>query len=1135
MRMRKCLTQFLTFVLLLCLTLTTAVPLAVHAEEAEQKVVRVGWFESTFCYRDQFGRRCGIDYDYQHKISAYTGWTYEYVEDSWSNLLQMLIDGEIDLLSDVSYTEERTLLMSFPELPMGSESYYIYIDADNAEITSENLASFNGKRIGVNKDSIQEEFLRDWADRNSLSIEVVPLVTEEAESMDLLNSGEIDGYASINTFGAKERIAPVCRIGSSDFFYAVNKRRPDLLSELNMALASIQEEDPYFNQRISEEKLFTTQTNAFLTPSQETYLKEHEVIRVGYLDNYLPFCSTDKETGELTGALRDYLVHAGNSLKNADLRFEVTPYQSMAAALAALKAGEIDCAFPVNFSAYDSDEQEIRLTNSAMNTEMAAVLRSSGNHGISRDEEILFAIKNGDVNVETFIKEYYPSGRPQYYTDNKACIDAVASGESDCFLISSYQVHELEETIEKMNLYSAPTGESMPLSFAVNKADRELYLILNKSVVLTNSQDMDSALVSYVNSGQRVSFTRFLKENWVAAILILTVLFGVIIFLLLQKLKAERKANEQQQLLEEAAEIAKLKATITSLLDNIPGINFTKDAETGVYLACNQAFARYAKKESPEEVIGLTAEQLFDPATAAHAAEDDKMALSMDEPYVIFEDLPDEEGNQRQIKTTKLKYTDPSGRLCVLGISQDVTDTVRIHREDATSKEAYEKAKTTGIVYSHIAQAMARGFADLYHVNVDSEEFVEYRTDNESGALTEVRRGWHFFEECVLEAEEFVHPDDREAVIKALDRKTLLAALDRNKAFVMTYRMLKDGMPFYVTMKVSRMEDDERFLILGVTDVDEQMKQRHATERMQEEQIAYARLNALAGDYLCIYVVEPETGRYREFSSNRSYEYLGQAKEGTDFFAVTREGASKVSHPDDLSRFLSAFTKENVMEEISRSGIFTISYRIMMETGPLYVQLKAAMVEEQEGPRLIVGVNNIDSQVRQEEEYVKHLAKARIEASVDALTGVKNRHAYLMAEERLNLQIKENQAPEFAVVILDVNDLKKVNDNDGHNAGDQYLRDACRIVCNTFKHSPVFRVGGDEFAVIAQGDDYASIDALVDQVKEHNEEAQRSGGIVIACGMAKCGDDTCVATVFERADQSMYENKSDLKNNGNGQ
>ena len=330
-------------------------------------------------------------------------------------------------------------------------------------------------------------------------------------------------------------------------------------------------------------------------------------------------------------------------------------------------------------------------------------------------------------------------------------------------------------------------------------------------------------------------------------------------------------------------------------------------------------------------------------------------------------------------------------------------------------------------------------------------------------------------------------------------------------------------------MRVTRLEEDKRFIILGITDVDEQMKEHNAAAKMREEQIAYNRISALAGDFLCIYLVDPETGQYREFSVSEKFENYAHSKEGSDFFADTRELSVLSLHPDDLPRFVSAMNKDNVIKEIKRNGIFTLSYRLVMDGEARYVQFKAALVAEEEGSMLVAGINDIDALVRQEEEYSKRLAQARIEANIDALTGVKNRNAYRVYEERLNAQIEIGRAPEFAITILDVNDLKKVNDNEGHKAGDQYLRDACKIVCTTFKRSPVFRVGGDEFAVISQGDDYARLDELIAQMNAHNDEAVENGGIVIALGTARYENDVKVASVYERADQTMYENKSELK------
>jgi diguanylate cyclase (GGDEF)-like protein len=308
------------------------------------------------------------------------------------------------------------------------------------------------------------------------------------------------------------------------------------------------------------------------------------------------------------------------------------------------------------------------------------------------------------------------------------------------------------------------------------------------------------------------------------------------------------------------------------------------------------------------------------------------------------------------------------------------------------------------------------------------------------------------------------------------------------------------------------------------------MKKRQAQEKIREERIIYARLHALTGNFIVVYVVDPETDSYREFSATDDYSTsFAQAKAGTDFFGTVRNVAGNFNHPDDLGFFLTAFTKEHILAEIEQSGIFTLEYRLMMAGKPVHVQMKAAMVEEEEGPRLIVGINNIDSQVRQKEEFGRRLAEAQTEANIDALTGIKNKHAYLQTEVRMDRMIAAQRQEPFAIVIFDVNDLKKVNDTAGHQAGDKYLCSATKIICDIFKHSPVFRVGGDEFAVIAQGKDFSHIEELVGKMRDHNMGASRSGGVVIACGMSIFDNDECVANVFERADHEMYENKNQLK------
>lgn len=439
-------------------------------------------------------------------------------------------------------------------------------------------------------------------------------------------------------------------------------------------------------------------------------------------------------------------------------------------------------------------------------------------------------------------------------------------------------------------------------------------------------------------------------------------------------------------------------------------------------------------------------------------------------------------------------------------------------------------ANESEIIYTHIAQALAREYADLYYVNIDTNEFIEFQTDSNLGVLTEARRGADFFEGCKRDVTLFVHPEDQEVFIRTMDPCFLINELGKSKEHKLIYRRIKNGRTFYVQMNISRLEDDQRLLVMAVSDIDELMKKRQSEERIMEERIIYARLHALTGNFIVVYVVDPETGRYREFSATDHYEEsFAQAKEGTDFFTTLRNAVRVFSHPKDTDRVLSLLTQENVMEEIERSGIFTLGYRIMMEGRYVHFHLKAAMVEEKEGSRLIVGLNDIDAQVRQEEEYGRRLAEAQSEANIDSLTGVKNKHAYAVTEASLNCQIeKQSQAP-FAVVVFDVNNLKTINDSLGHQAGDHYLCESCKIICEIFKGSPVFRIGGDEFAVISQGSDYDRVEELIGKVNKHNAEAVQNDGIVIACGMAIYENDANVAAVFERADQNMYENKNRLK------
>ena len=157
----------------------------------------------------------------------------------------------------------------------------------------------------------------------------------------------------------------------------------------------------------------------------------------------------------------------------------------------------------------------------------------------------------------------------------------------------------------------------------------------------------------------------------------------------------------------------------------------------------------------------------------------------------------------------------------------------------------------------------------------------------------------------------------------------------------------------------------------------------------------------------------------------------------------------------------------------------------------------------------------------------------------DTLTHVKNRAAYEKYLHNFEDDFVQGENPPFAVVYFDINNLKTVNDMYGHEKGDAYIRNSCKLICNTFKHSPVFRIGGDEFVSVILGEDYENRRLLLDEMVNHMKLLKEKGSSVplterisIAYGMAEYDRtlDENFASIFKRADEIMYENKYKMKN-----
>ena len=540
--LKKCFIRTAAFLLLFVPSVIFLVPGPAQAEEAKD-VVRVGWFDSSFNTMDEAGRKSGYAYEYQLKIAAYTGWSYEYVSGSWPDLLQMLEKGEIDLLSDVSYTPERSEHMLFSSFPMGTEEYYLFIAPGNQEIVPGDPTSVNGKKIGVNQGSIQAALYEEWAELNGVSAGLTELTCSETQSLEMLDAGELDAYVTVDSFTNPELAEPVFKLGSSDFFFAVSKDRSDLLADLDYALGRIQSENRYYNEQMFVKYFKRTGANAFLSPEEVEWITRHGTIRVGYQDNYLAFCAQDPETGELTGVLKDYLDYAADCVANVHLDFEAVSFPTASAAMEALDRGEVDCMFPANLDGYDQEKNGLIMTPALVNTEINAVVRISDPRSLVGKEHVIVAVNEGNPNYDSFLDDHYPHWKKVYYPTTKDCLKAVSNGVADCILVSNFRYNNLSRLCDEYRLTTLSTGVGLDYCFAVKNGNAQLYSILSKTTGLVPASAVHASLSFYITEDAKLTFADLISDNiylvtGVAAVILLTILG-----LMFKSMRAERKAK----------------------------------------------------------------------------------------------------------------------------------------------------------------------------------------------------------------------------------------------------------------------------------------------------------------------------------------------------------------------------------------------------------------------------------------------------------------------------------------------------------------------------------------------------------------------------------------------------------------
>ena len=546
--------------------------LSVHCQAAETnndekqpQTIRVGSFEDTFNYVDKNGVRRGYGYELMQALSGYTGWKFEYVKCDWSNCFDKLENGEIDIMGDISYTDERAQKMLFSDEPMCEEKYILYADLSHTDIGTSDFKAMDGKRVGVLMGTEPEIMLTEWEKKNGIHTKHVNVKNDDDVEKKLANH-EIDCFVSLEeSIWSEQGISSVTTIGKSGIYFAINKERSDIKTMMDHAMRQLEQDSPFFKADLYK-KYFTLDYKQSLTGKEKSWVEEHGGIKIGFLNNDQAIFSMDEETGKLTGMLAEYISYAKDCLGNQTLEFNICEYDDYNEMLQALQNHEIDMIFYAGRNPDLAEKKGYTLTNTAWTYSLMAV---TDEKYFNEDKSYTVAVPKEQEALKQHIAFSYPRWKLVDYDSFADAADMVMNEKADCFLMGTSQALKYDN---ERDFKSVPLTKTMEACFAVREGEGILLSILNKTLKDMPSDMLTSALAIYDSTTDKVTFYDFVKDNmldfFVTAGVFVLIIIGIILVLLRKARKAEavaKLAANDTQKLNDKLEIALKKAEDASL------------------------------------------------------------------------------------------------------------------------------------------------------------------------------------------------------------------------------------------------------------------------------------------------------------------------------------------------------------------------------------------------------------------------------------------------------------------------------------------------------------------------------------------------------------------------------------------
>ncbi|WP_176761812.1 transporter substrate-binding domain-containing protein [Pseudobutyrivibrio sp. YE44] len=506
----------------------------------EEKVVRVGYYENEIFEEgaEEGAVKTGYAYEYYMKISEYTGWRYEYVYGSYSELYRMLLKGDIDLLAGLAYKEDREKVISYPELAMGSEAYVLVKNVNNTGITGD-PATLNGHTIGVLNNALLDA-IKQYLIEHSIDANLI-IYGDNEKLMADFDAGVIDVFAAEGSgTNARNNTEVLFAFGHTDYYMCVNKKETTILSELNDAQSHLYSDEPYYLSTLNAKYYASSLSSQALSTVERDWISSHDKIHVGYLNNYLPYSDTDSK-GQAKGIVKEVIPHILSSLKLDDINVVYKGYDNYDDMIAAIDSEEIDVAFPVAGGLYYSEENGIYQSNALLSSSTDLIYRDV----VIYPDKAKFAINKNNRMQFYYVKNTYPEADIYYYDSIEDCLEAVLSKEVDCTTLNGVRGNAILKNSAYKKLSLRQLSATDDRCFGVKIGNEGVLRLLNRGIHILGNDYAENLAYRYTDQLYNYSVSDFIRDYFYIFLLIIIFIVVLSLVLVSQKLKLANEMNER--------------------------------------------------------------------------------------------------------------------------------------------------------------------------------------------------------------------------------------------------------------------------------------------------------------------------------------------------------------------------------------------------------------------------------------------------------------------------------------------------------------------------------------------------------------------------------------------------------------